>query len=323
LYTISIDGGAVTQLEIPNAYWASYSNDGKYIAYTPLYEPYSQWKQYRGGMESRIWIYNVKTHKVDEIPRPNGVANNTRPQWMDDTVYFRSDRNGEFNLYSYNVNSKETKQLTHYKDFPVQDLSANNGNLIYEQAGYLHLFDVNSETSKRLKVNISTDLLELRERYVSGKKYVRSGSISPSGARVVIDFRGDIITVPAKKGDPKNITATTGIHEKDPEWSPDGKSIAYFSDESGEYALHIQSLKTGSVSKTQLNGTGFYKFIHWSPDSNKLCFVDNGRNLYVFDKTASTTTKIASDKLYFPGPYRELFGDWSFDSNWISYTIIT
>jgi len=322
LYSISTNGGAVTQLEIPNAFWSSYSGDGKHMAYTPLYEPYNQWKHYRGGMESRIWIYNVKTHKVDEIPRPGNVGNNTRPQWMGDNIYFRSDRNGEFNLFSYNVNSKETEQLTQFKDFPVLNLSASNGNVIFEQAGYLHIYNENSGSKKRLKVNISTDLLELRERFVSGKNYVRSAAISPSGNRIVVDFRGDIITVPAKKGDSKNITATTGTHEKFPEWSPDGKSIAYFSDESGEYALHFQSSKSGSVTKIPLNGTGFYANIHWSPDSKKVCFVDNGRNLYVFDITTKKTTKIASDEMYFPGPFRDLFGDWSFDSNWVSYTTI-
>lgn len=322
LYSISTNGGAVTQLEIPNAFWSSYSDNGKYIAYTPLYEPYNQWKHYRGGMESRIWIYNVKTHKVDEIPRPGNVANNTRPQWMGNNIYFRSDRNGEFNLFCYNVNSKETKQLTQFKDFPVLHLTANNGNVIFEQAGYLHVFNENSGIIKRLKINISTDLLELRKRFISGKNYVRSAAISPSGNRVVVDFRGDIITVPAKKGDSKNLTTTTGTHEKFPKWSPDGKTIAYFSDESGEYALHFQSTKSGSIVKIPLTGTGFYANIHWSPDSKKVCFVDNGRNLYTYNSTTKKITKIASDEMYIPGAFRDLFGNWSFDSNWVSYTKI-
>lgn len=323
LYSISKNGGAVTQLKIPNAFWSSYSDDGKYMAYTPLYEPYGQWKHYRGGMESRIWIYNVKNHKIDEIPRPGNTANNTKPQWMVDNIYFRSDRNGEFNLFSYNVSSKSTKQITNFKDFPVLDLTASNGSVIFEQAGFLHTYNTRSGKIDRLKINISTDLLELRERFVSGKNYVRSGGISPSGNRVVVDFRGDIITVPAKKGDSKNLTASTGTHEKYPEWSPDGKSIAYFSDESGEYALHFRSTISGSVSKYNLSGTGFYANIHWSPDNKKVCFVDNGRNLYIFDISTKKTTKIAADEMYFPGQIRELFGDWSFDSNWVSYTIIT
>ncbi|OIQ37646.1 MAG: peptidase S41 [Bacteroidetes bacterium MedPE-SWsnd-G1] len=323
LYSIATSGGNVNQLEIPNAFWASYSEDGNHIAYTPLYEPYAQWKHYRGGMESRIWIFDINSHKVEEIPRPKNQGNNTKPQWMGSNVYFRSDVNGEFNLFSYNTNSKQTTQITKYKDFPVLSLSASNGKVIFEQAGVLHIYDESSEVIKTIKLNISTDLLELRERYVSGKSYVRWASISPSGNRVVVDFRGDVITVPVKKGDPNNLTQSTGTHEKFPQWSPDGKTIAYFSDESGEYALHLKSLKDNSLNKVSLKGTGFYANIHWSPDSKKLCFIDNGRNLYLYNVTTNKTVKINADEMYFPGPFRDLFGDWSFDSNWVSYTTIT
>ena len=323
LYSVSINGGTINQLEIPNAFWASYSDNGSHIAYTPLYEPYAQWKHYRGGMETRIWLYNTKNHKVEEIPRTGNQGNSTKPQWMGDNVYYRSDSNGEFNLYKYNVGSKEVTQLTDYKDFPVANLSASSGNVVFEQAGHLHIMNAVTGNIKKIQVNISTDLLELRERFVSGKNYVRTASISPSGNRVVVDFRGDVITVPAKKGDPKNLTATTGVHEKYPEWSPDGKSIAYFSDESGEYALHFQSTVTGNVSKYPLSGAGFYANLYWSPDSKKVCFVDNGRSLYVFNRENNTSTKIDSDDMYFPGVFRELFGSWSHDSNWISYTTIT
>jgi len=323
LFTISINGGNVTKLDVPNAYWASYAEDGNHIAYTPISDRFTMWKNYRGGTMARIWLFNTNNHKVTEIPKPEGGSNDSNPQWINDNVYFKSDRNGEFNIFSYNTISKDIKQLTNFTDFPVLDLSTNNGKLIFEQAGYLHLFDVTSEKSTKIKINITTDLLELRERYVSGKNYMRSASISPSGARVVVDFRGEIVTVPAKKGDTKNLTLSSGTHEKYPEWSPDGKSIAYFSDESGEYALHIQSTSTGIVKKINLNGAGFYANIHWSPNSKNLAYVDNGRNLYVTNVDTKYTNKIASDELYIPGPFRELFGDWSFDSNWISYTVVT
>ncbi|MCO4821081.1 MAG: PD40 domain-containing protein, partial [Flavobacteriaceae bacterium] len=162
LYTIGTAGGNVTQLDIPNASWASYSDDGSHIAYTPLYEPYAQWKHYRGGMESRIWIYNIKTYKVEEIPRPNNVGNTTKPQCMGNHIYYRSDVNGEFNLYQYDINTKAIKQLTDYKDFPVLDLAANNGQVIFEQAGNLHMYNPSSNEIKKINITISTDLLELR-----------------------------------------------------------------------------------------------------------------------------------------------------------------
>ena len=323
LYTISINGGAGSQLDIPNAFWASYSNNNEHIAYTPLYDAFNQWKHYRGGTISRVWIYNNNNHKVEEISKPIDGCNDSKPQWSGEHVYFKSDRDGEFNLYSYNVNTRTIKQLTNFKDFPVINLSASKHEVIFEQAGYLHIYNIQSGSIKKVTFNIATDLLELRPRYVSGDKYIRSASISPSGARVVVDFRGEVITVPAKKGDPHNITNTNGVHEKYPEWSPDGKLIAYFSDESGEYAMHVKNLISDQLTKIPLSGNGFYADIHWSPDNKKLSFVDNSRSLYCLDLSNKKTTKVASDELYTPGVFRELFGDWSADSNWITYTTIS
>lgn len=322
LYTVPTSGGATTQLDIPNAFWASYSDDANHIAYTTIFDAFTQWKHYRGGRASRIWVYNTNDHKVVEIPKPAGGSNDTQPQWAGENVIFRSDRDGEFNLFSYDINTKAVKKHTDYKDFPVINAKVHNNAVIYEHAGTLHIYDIASDSDRKLTINIATDLLEHRERYVSGQQYVRSGGISPSGARVVLDFRGDIVTLPSKKGDPKNITQTPGVHEKFPSWSPDGKSIAYFSDASGEYELHVQNTSNGTVKKIDVNGTGFYGNIHWSPDSKKVSYVDNGRNLYVTTITSSKTTKIDQDDMFIPGDLRDLFSDWSFDSNWIAYTKI-
>ena len=322
LYTVSVNGGATKQLDIPNAFWASYSDNGSYIAYTPIFDAFTQWKHYRGGRISRIWVYDTNNHKVVEIPKPQGGSNDTQPQWIGEEVFFRSDRDGEFNLFSYNTNTKAISKHTNFIDFPVVNAKAYKNAIIYEQAGTLHIYDTASKTDKKLTLNITTDLLELRERYVSGQRYVRSGHISPSGARVVLDFRGDIVTLPAKKGDVKNITQTTGVHEKFPAWSPDGKSIAYFSDASGEYTMHVQNTTNGTIKNINLKGTGFYANLHWSPDSKKVSYVDNGRNLYVTTIGSQKTIKIAQDDQFFPGDIRDLFSDWSFDSNWIAYTKI-
>jgi len=323
VFSVSTDGGAITQLDIPNAFWASYSDNDQSIAYTPIADRFNQWKHYRGGTVARIWLYNTQSHKVSEIEKPEGGSNDSQPQWMGEFVYFKSDRDGEFNLYRYETSSKAIKKLTDYKDFPVINLKAHNGAVIYEQAGTLHIYNTQTNTDKALSISITTDLLELRERFVSGEDYVRSVGVSPSGSRAVVDFRGDIVTVPAQKGDPKNVTATTGTHEKYPEWSPDGKSIAYFSDATGEYALHIKNNVLGDVRAIPLTGSGFYADIHWSPDSKKVSYVDNGRALYITDISTKKTTKIDEDILFVPGIFRELFGSWSHDSNWIAYTVIT
>jgi len=324
LYTIPVSGGMATQLQIPNAGWATYSPDGKQLAYNPINDAFKQWKHYRGGSISNIWIYTFADHNTIKIPQPDGGCNDVNPMWMGNTIYFRSDRNGEFNLFSYNTTSKKIEQLTDFADFPVLNAAAGNGGIVFEQAGYLHTLSPGEKNSKKLKIGIAADLLELRPRFIKGAKYIRSGDISPSGQRAVFDFRGDIVTMPAEKGDPRNLTQTVSVHEKYPAWSPDGKTIAYFSDASGEYQLHLKAQDgKGDVKTFKLNGTGFYAYTRWSPDSKKISFTDNGRNLYVLDITTGTVQKIDADDLYVPGPFRYMFGDWSSDSKWIAYTKVT
>jgi len=320
-FTVPVSGGPATQLELPNAFFGTYSPDGKYMAYTPAPDVFKQWKHYRGGATARIWLYSLADKSIVELPKPATGANDTQPVWIGNNIFYRSDRNGEFNLFCYDVTTKQVKQLTNYKDFPVLNISGGNGKIIYEQAGYLHLFDLATATDKKLTIGIAADLFELRPRYVKGAKYIRSAGISPSGARVVFDFRGEIVTAPAEKGDVRNITNTTGTHEEFPSWSPDGKSIAYFSDASGEYQLAIQAQDgKGDAKFFKTGGTGFYTNPRWSPDSRKIAFSDNGRNFYVLDIASGVVNKIDADEIYTPGTYRDLFGDWSSDSRWIAYT---
>ncbi|MCC6836213.1 MAG: PD40 domain-containing protein [Cytophagales bacterium] len=324
LFTVSINGGFPVQIEIPNAFQGVFSPDGKKIAYSPLSPAYKQWKHYRGGTISTLWIFSSDDKSAIKIPQPTEGCNDSDPMWIGNTIYFRSDRNGEFNLFSYDVSSRAVVQITKFTDFPVVNVGFNKNKIVLEQSGYLHLLDVGTQAPKKLTIGIAADLLELRPRYLKGGTYVRSGDISPSGARVVFDFRGDIITVPAEKGDARNITLTTNVHEKFPTWSPDGKSIAYFSDASGEYELHIQPQDGKEKIKAfKLNGAGFYAYPHWSPDGKKISYVDNSRSIYVIDVGTGVSKKIDSDELYSPGVFRELFGNWSADSKWIAYDKLT
>jgi tricorn protease len=324
LFTVPIKGGFPESLKIPNAYKATYSPDGKRLAYNPLGERFRQWKNYRGGTVSTLWLYTFSDHSVVKIPQPEGRCNDIDPMWIGDKIYFLSDRNGEFNLFHYDINSKEINQLTNFADFPIIDASAGDNKIIFEQAGHLHIFDLATNQTKKLAIGVATDLSELRPRYLKGSRYIRSGWISPSGARAVIDFRGEIITVPAEKGDPRNLTNTPGVHERFPAWSPDGKTIAYFSDESGEYQIHLQQQDgKGEVKKYKLNGSGFYSYLDWSPDSKKLTFTDNARYLYWMDVETGAIKKIASEYIYQPGTFGSIRGIWSPDSKWIAYTVNT
>ncbi len=321
LFTVSLEGGLPEKLDIPNAWSAAYSPDGTKMAYVPIPPRYQQWKNYRGGTTSNIWVYSFGDHSVVKVPQPKEGCNDADPMWVGDKVYFISDREGEFNLYSWDSKNGTVARLTDFADFPVLKAAAGAGRIIFEQEGYLHTYEISSNSTATLTIGIAADLLELRPRYVQGGNYIRSFDISPTGARAVFDYRGEIITLPAEKGDPRNITLTPGAHEKYPSWSPDGKYIAYFSDASGEYALHIKSQDgKGEVKSFTPVGSGFYAFPEWSPDSKKICYVDNARNLYLLDISSGNITKVDADDLYQPGAFREIFGDWSSDSKWILYT---
>ena len=324
LFTVPVAGGAVAKLPIPNASEATYSADGAHIVYQPLSEAFTQWKHYRGGTAARLLIFDTKTYAVEQIPQPKDRANDTDPMWLGDRVYFLSDRNGEFNIHSFDPKTKQVAQLTQFTDFPIVGATAGAGTIIFEQAGYLHLFDPATARADRLKIGVAADLLETRPRFVKGGKYIRGSSLSPTGARVALDFRGEIITVPAEKGDDRNLTRSTGAHDRFPAWSPDGKTIAWFSDESGEYQLFLQQQDgKGTPRKIPLGGAGFYADPRWSPDSTKIAFTDNARSLYVLDVASGAVTKISSQPVYTPGTYDEANHAWSPDSKWLAYVRLT
>jgi tricorn protease len=321
-FSVAVEGGFPEYLKIPSAFYATFSPDGTAIAYTPRYPAHDQWKHYRGGTTSRIWICQLNDYSVVQIPQPEGRCNDTHPMWIDDTVCFLSDREGEFNLFSYNTASKDIKQLTTYKDFPVLDASASGNKILFERAGFLHLYDIQQGQSQKLTIGVAADLQEVRPRYVRGPQYIRSADISPSGARAVLGYRGEIITVPAEKGDPRNITNTPGAHERYPAWSPCGKSIAYFSDSSGEYELHIKPQDgKGKARQIKVTGSGFYFNPAWSPDSKKIAYCDYARNLFVLDLDSKKIKKIANE--HYLGPEAGVYYAWSPDSKWIVYTIAT
>ena len=326
LFTVPLTGGMPTKLPIPHGLRASYSPDGRRIAYIPTPERFEQWKNYRGGTTSRIWIYDTGDHSVQTIPQPEGRSNDTDPTWIGGLVFFRSDRAGEFNLFSFDTGTGEVVQHSEFEDFHLEDLSGSADTVIYEQAGYLHLYDPGSERHERLRIAVAADLTETRPRWIEGPDYIRSASISPSGARAAFGYRGEVLTLPARKGDARNLTRTPGVHERFPAWSPNGGSIAWFSDEGGEYGLHVRNQDSGEVRRYELGGeqggNGFYQNPEWSPDGSRISYVDNSMTLFVIDTDSGDVAKIASEYYYGPASPRPDHS-WSPDSRFVAYTLNT
>ncbi len=318
-YTVPVDGGVPVRLPVPHGSKGALSPDGRRLAYLPHAEAFRQWKNYRGGTASRIWILDLETLEVEQVPQPPGRCNDTDPMWIGGELFFLSDRDGEFNLYSYRDGSSQ--RLTDHTDFPVVAASAGDGVVAYEQAGYLHLFDPATGTSRRVVVGAAADLPQTRPRYASGPDWIRNAHVSPSGARAVFEYRGEIVTVPAKRGDPRNLTRTPGAHERSPAWSPDGSRIAYISDASGEYRLVIAPQDgRGEARSLPLTGAGFADDLKWSPDGRWISYADNSWSLYVVDVATGDARKVSSEPLYGPLRARSLHHAWSPDSAWLAYT---
>jgi tricorn protease len=323
IFTVPTGGGFPTRLPIPNGLRSAMSPDGKKIAYIPIAERFEQWKNYRGGTTSRIWIYDTADHSVVEVPRPESGANDTDPTWIGSQLYFRSDRAGELNLFSFDPATRAVTQHTRYDDFPILALSSSADTVIFEQAGYLHLFEAASGKPERLRIGVAVDLVETRPRWESGPEWIRGVDVSPTGARAVFEYRGEILTLPAKKGDARNLTHSPGAHDRSPAWSPDGATVAYFSDAGGEYQLHLAPQDgRGDARVIEVEGNGFYFDPEWSPDGRWISYADNSQSLYLLEVTNGRSKKVAGEPYYKPGQATPGHA-WSPDSRWLAYTVDT
>jgi tricorn protease len=321
LFAVPVGGGFPELQIVPHATSAAWRADDAVIAYNPLRPAFAQWKHYRGGTHSRLWIFDTKTYDVTIVSQPPERSNDVEPMWVDSALYFLSDRNGEFNIFRWNPADNSATQITFHDDFPVVAAAAGGGLVIYEQAGRLHLLEPEKGRTRPLALGVAADLIETRPRWVEGKEWVRSLDPSPSGARATVEMRGEIVTIPAEKGDPRTLTSTPGAHERSPVWSPDGKHIAYFSDAGGEYHLEIVAQDGRTKAKSyELGGAGFYEYPKWSPDSKKISYVDNSRTLFWIDVASGKVTRVDADIVYAPG--REIPHSWSPDSQWLAYTTL-
>jgi tricorn protease len=320
LFRVRADGvGSAQLLPLPSAAAGSFSGDGDTLAYVPFQPWQTAWKRYRGGQTTPIWLVNMKTLEVEKIPREN--SNDSNPVWSGTTVYFLSDRNGPVSLFSYDTSTKQVQQVIANQSLDLKTVGAGPGALVYEQFGSLHLYDLATHQEHAVAVTIRGDLPNLMPHLATvAAKEVQNVAISPTGARILAEARGDIFTVPAEKGDTRNLTRTPGSAERDPAWSPDGKSIAYFSDASGEYQLYVrdqEGLQPPKIIDLGPDASFFYS-PHWSPDSKHIAFADKHLRIWYVDVAGGKPVKIDTGLRGSFGAATEL--SWSPDSQWIAYS---
>ncbi len=319
IFKISKNGGMEEALAIPRAVAGEISEDGKYLAYQQIgfWDP--EWRNYRGGQAKPIWIADMKSFELTQTPQTDNERH-TDPVWLNNIVYFLSDRDYANNVWSYNPATKELKQLTFHADFDVKSIDAGSGSVVYEQGGYLHVLNVTNGTSKKLTIHVKGDFHWARERWEDVRATVlQNASLSPTGQRALFEYRGEIFTAPKEKGDWRNITNNSASADRFPVWSPDGKKIAWFSDASGEYQLMIGDQEGLEKPKTiNIPNPTFFFRPAWSPDGKYIAFTDTDYNLWNVEVSTGASKKVDTER--YAHPNRSLNPVWSPDSKWIAYS---
>jgi tricorn protease len=319
-------GGLPELLPMPRAFTGAYSPDGRRMAYedvsTAMFaewaqEQASQWRRYRGGRTHPIRVIDLGDYAVEKLPWTD--SNDTTPMWIGDTIYFLSDRTGAINLFSYDRRTKQVAQLTRHDDFDIMSASAGPDAIVYEQAGYIHLVDTATRKAQRLSIEVTADFPWARPQLKKVAGMIRSAVLSPTGVRAAFEARGDIHTLPAEKGQARNLTDSDGVHDRSPVWSPDGAQIAWLSDASGEYQLMIGE-QTGATKARAipLPSKAFFSAPVWSPDGKLLLLEDNHLNLWSINIATGTAEKLDTDTYDDPG--RRFDAAWSPDSRWVAYS---
>src|SRR5262252_949684 len=320
LYTVPVEGGMPTMLPLPIAEDASYSPDGTHIAYVPHPKWQEAWKRYHGGQTTPIWIADLKDSSIVKVPRENSMDHH--PMWVGDTIYFHSDRNGPVSLFAYDTKTKQVSEALHSDGFDFKAATAGPDAIVIEQFGAIKLYDLKTHQAHNVNIRIDGDLASVRPHFAKVEaKRIQNFGISPTGARAIFEAWGEIFTVPTDKGDIRNLTRSPAVADRDPAWSPDGKSIAYFSDESGEYELCVREQNgLGTVRHINLgNSPTFYYSPTWSPDSKKIAYFDKRLHLWYLELDKPTPKMVDTD-YYWTFANNPLSQTWSPDSKWIAYT---
>ena len=298
LFTVGLDAELPQQVPVPRGGFTSFSPDDSKMAFNRVFREFRTWKHYRGGMADDIWIHDFKTGATENLT--NNPAQDICPMWgPDNKIYFISDRDNRMNLFVMDLATKETKQLTHFTDFDIKFPSMGKQSIVFEQAGHIWRYDLATGQATHVPIDIKEDFDSGRGGLVDAAKHIESVNLAPDGERTIVVARGDLFSVPAKNGTPRNLSKTSGAHERDAVWSPDGKWIAYNSDATGENELYVRS-QDGKGEPQQITNGGdtYYYAPKWSPDSKKLLWSDRLQRLRYVDVVSKAVTLVDQDKRF-------------------------
>jgi tricorn protease len=321
-YTVGLAGGLPEKLAVPYGEFGTYSPDGRQFVYMPMAQDFRNWKRYRGGWSPDLWLFDLTAKTAKNIT--SNPANDAQPMWHGNTVYFVSDRgtNERNNIWAYDVKAGTSRQVTQFADFDITFPSLGPDGLVFQAGGRLYFMDVASGKPREVPVRVFTDETTLRGRTAKVDNLIQWAAVSPTGKRALFEARGDLFTAPAEFGPVVNASRSSGVAERYPRWSPDGKTLAYWSDRSGEYELTVRPAESaGEEKKLTALGPGFRYAPYWSPDSRKVAFVDQAMRIHVTDVASGKTTRIdESPEWLNHGTLANFEFEWSPDSRWLTYS---
>jgi tricorn protease len=311
---VPANGGMEKPLSIRETSTGTLSPDGTRYAFAPVMNEFRGWKRYYGGRASDVWIYDLRNDTAEQITKEPSIDD--QPVWIGNTVYFVSNRDRTANLFAYDTGSKAVRKVTSHTDFDVFWPSGDDRRIVYENGGWIHLFDPATGRSNKVSVRVEGDLPHTLPYFKGVVEDIQAFGISPTGKRSVFGARGDVFTVPAEKGEIRNLTNSPGVREMDPTWSPDGRWVAYLSDRTGEYEIWVRPGDgSGEERRVTKDGTIWRFPPVWSPDSKKLAFGDQSWKVLWVDVESGKVTEVDRDEEGAITDYT-----WAPDSRWLAYT---
>jgi len=327
LYQVAARGGLPEKLPMPYGEFGALSPDGNRIVFNPISVDFRTWKRYRGGMNPDLWLFDLQSLQARNLTQ--SAAAESIPMWHRDTLYFLSDRDAHkrFNLWAYDFARDTFRQVTFFTDYDVHFPSLGPEEIVFENAGRLYLLDLQTEKFREVHITVTTDRSTLKPRLENVSGLIQRAALSPTGKRVLFEARGDIFSAPAEHGVVRNLTRSSGVAERYPAWSPDGRLIAYFSDRTGEYELTVRRAAAGPADTnpppaeqtlTRL-GPGYRYRPQWSPDSQKVLWIDQAMRMWVYDFLTQTNRFVDRQLWMYHGELSSFTVSWSADSRWIAY----
>jgi len=321
LFRVSPEGGLPERLPVPYGEFGAISPDGRTLAFVPNSVDLRTWKRYRGGLVSRLWLFDLGTRASSAVG--DDGANYSQPMWHGSTLYFLSDRGprGRSNIWARDGGSGRLRQVTAYEDYDVRFPSIGPADIVFEHGGRLELVDLASGNVREVEVQVLTDRATLRPQRKKVSDLVVRGTLSPAGRQAVFEARGDLFNVPVEPGPVYDLTRTPGAAERFPAWSPDGTTIAYWSDRTGEYELTVRRADgTGEERTVTKLGPGFRYRIFWSPDSTRVAFVDQAQNILLCDVSSGAVSRMDKALYLFESTLQRFTASWSPDSRWVAFS---